>query len=256
MAKLKVIYTPSGRAGEYANHGFAVNLYKGCTHGCKYCFNTCFPWSDREKFHSQAIPRADVLKSLESDLEQIGQVDEPLFLCFSCDPYQPEEEEYRITRRAITLIHSSSNRVRILTKNGSLALRDIDFLGEGDEFGVTLTFASSEDSLMWEPGASSPDERINALYEAKKRGVRTWVSFEPVVYPEDVFDLIDKTASFVDIYKVGILNYVDKLPVEFQSRVPVVDWKSFADRVSRKLYNVGAEFYLKEDLLKAMGGSN
>jgi len=117
----KIIYTPSGRAGEYANHGYAANLYSGCPHGCAYCFNVCYPWvTDAEKFHSRAVPKANVLRNLERELARLGKFVEPLFLCFACDPYPPVEKGYGITRRTIEMVHDSGNHIRILRRTAHL----------------------------------------------------------------------------------------------------------------------------------------
>jgi len=118
-----------------------------------------------------------------------------------------------------------------------------------------LTLRDPELSKRWEPGASLPEERIKALYEAKMRGIRTWVSFEPVLYTEDVFELIDATASFVDVYKVGTLNHAEKLPSQFRLLLPDIDWAAFGNQVSKKLDATGAEYYIKKDLLDYMAGS-
>jgi len=59
------------------------------------------------------------------------------------------------------------------------SMRDFDLLNGNSNYGATLTFIDRGDSLKWEPGAALPDERMLALKEAKKRGIKTWVSLEP-----------------------------------------------------------------------------
>jgi hypothetical protein len=72
---------------------------------------------------------------------------------------------------------------------------------------ATLTHDDPAVSLEWEPGAALPAERIEALRIAHTAGIKTWVSFEPVIDPESVCRLLDLPHGFVDFYKVGKLNY-------------------------------------------------
>lgn len=254
MASLRpIIYTPSGRAGEFANHGVAVNVYKGCTNGCAYCFNCAMPWVDREKFRAEALPVQDCLSRLDRDLRGGTRFTEPVFLCFACDPYPDVEAALRLTRRAIEIIKASGNCVRILTKNPLLATRDLDLLGEGDEFGTTLTFSSVVDSLRWEPKAEVPPERIEALRIATERGIRTWVSIEPVIFPQQSLEVIRRAHRYVDVFKVGILNHAKDVPAELRAELPEVDWAAFGRDAVSLMADLNCSYVLKNDLRERMG---
>lgn len=246
-----LIYTPSGRAGEYSDKGYAANLYSGCSHGCKYCYAPLALRRDRQMF-CEVKPAPDVLERLEYDLfvrHKDKPLEEPLFLCFSCDPYCPEEAKHYITTKAINLIHRHGSRVRMLTKNGSLAQRDIPALKPGDEFGVSLTCHHLMDSLFWEPAASAPFDRIRALRVAKYGfGITTWASLEPVIYPDQTLRLIEETADFVDIYKVGMMNHTGSIDQQWRKRLPDVNWSNFGAAVVRLLISKGKTFYIKQDL--------
>jgi DNA repair photolyase len=61
--------------------------------------------------------------------------------------------------------------------------------------------------MRWEPGAALPEEKINSLRRAHEKGIKTWVSLEPVLYPEITLEIIRRTYGFVDEFKVGTLNY-------------------------------------------------
>src|SRR3989304_615713 len=106
-----------------------------------------------------------------------------VLFCFTSDPYQHLETESNITRQAIEILHANNIRVTILTKGGSRSIKDFDLLKFGDKYGATLTFVNPEDSLKWEPNAALPEDRISALREAKKQGIETWASLEPVISP-------------------------------------------------------------------------
>ena len=241
-------YEPAGRAREYAP--LALNLYRGCSHGCLYCYapNACR--ADRAAFHASPAPRIDVISKLERELAKgthvrlqltSGERDSVL-LCFTTDPYQPLAAETGITRRAIELLHEHGYPVHVLTKGGMRAAADFDLLGSlpGDAFATTLTFLDPADSAHWEPGAASPADRMAAMTEAHVLGIPTWVSLEPVIDPEQTLAVIRATHSYVDLFKVGTLNH--------HELAKTIDWPDFARRAVGLLEELGAAYYLKNDL--------
>ncbi len=202
---LKVIYEPGGRAKEYSP--WAANLYRGCGHGCTYCYAPKALQISNVEF-GEPKPRVDIIKKLLGDCTWLRKqgLHYKVLLCFSCDPYQPIDTYYKLTRQAIEIIKHNNLGVVILTKGGERAERDFDLLTNGDQFGVTLTCVDDAESLKWEPGATLPDERINSLKKAHDLGIKTWVSLEPVVNPEATLELIKRTHQFVDLFKVGKMN--------------------------------------------------
>lgn len=258
-----ILYTPSGRAGEYANKGYALNLYKGCPHGCRYCYVPCnrFVTGDkvqaaREQFHASVTPVPFALERLERDLARLGKLDEPIFLSFNSDPYptHPRGWTFRqsITHRAIELMKASGNNVRILTK-GYIPCEDLDLLGRGDEVGVTLTLHLPQDHEQWEPGASIYSHRLFNLQRAKNKSLSTWASFEPVIDPKQTLDLVKGVSPFADVIKVGKANHLDKWnwpSEEWRKRVESIDWAAFATEIIDMLVEMEKPFVLKNDLVK------
>jgi DNA repair photolyase len=242
--KTQVIYEPSGKAREY--NPLACNLYSGCSHGCVYCYAPDATHQDRKRFYSEVKPRVGILEKLQIDADKLRfawlRPEDPILLCFTCDPYQPIDNRLQITRQAIQILKADGLNVKILTKGGFFAERDFDLLGDGDWFGVTLTCDNAVDSVKWEPIAALPSERIASLRHAHERGLKTWVSLEPVLYPDQVMHLIDMTHDFVDQYKVGVLNY--------HPRAKEIDWPKFGRDAVAKLESVKATYYLKNDLKK------
>lgn len=244
----KPIYVPAGRAKEYGD--YAINIYTGCNHGCTYCFAPAALRKSREEFHSCVEPRRDIVESVRRQLDREGITDKLVHLCFTCDPY-PHSIDTTPTREIIKLLKDSGNRVQILTKGGKRAERDFDLLGPGDRFGVTFTgwgtgrygFGPTPD----EPNAASPIERIAVLARAKKQcGVETWVSCEPVIEPEDVYNLIRSGAAMnIDEFKVGKMNHQ---PSE-------IDWADFGRECERLLQLYNRRYYIKDDLRRAMEGT-
>lgn len=237
--KTSVIYEPRGKAREYSQ--LAVNLYNGCGHCCEYCYAPACIRTTRERFHEPG-PRMDILQKIKVDARRLQLTHEAglVLLCFTCDPYQPIDLQYQLSRQAIQILHSYNLNVMILTKGGLRAERDFDLLTGNDWFGVTLTNLDDALSLKWEPAAALPGERINSLYRAYEKGIKTWVSLEPVLYPEITLEIIRKTHEFVDKFKVGTLNY--------HPHARNIDWHGFAANVKNLLTELNCDYYLKEDL--------
>jgi len=122
-------------------------------------------------------------------------------------------------------------------------MRDFDLLAANAHrvmYGATLVFRDDAEAKKREPGAAPTSERMHVLREAHNKGIRTWVSLEPVYHHEDTFALIEATRGYVDVYKVGKLNY--------RPEANEIDWRKFAVEVEEKLKSTGKEYYIKSDL--------
>lgn len=235
---MPIIYEPAGKAREYCD--LAANLYAGCAHGCRYCYAPACLRRTTAAFQ-QAAPRADVLRQIEK--EAPAYVGREVHLCFTCDPYQPIEQEHRLTRRTLEIFTRHQVRARVLTKGGKRCLDDLDQLkANGAVVGATLTFLSDADSRAWEPGAALPQERIDALFELKWAGIETWASLEPVIDPEQTLEIIRRYHPLIDTFKVGKWNHAKE--------ANAIDWEQFAWEAESLLKGFGCNYYLKEDLRK------
>lgn len=246
---MAVLYTPKGRAREYAP--LAVNHYSGCTHGCRYCYVPTIPpykFADnsRQAFHGAATPRANVIKRLASDCRKRPGRGERVLLSFTTDPYQPADERHHLTRQVIETLHQHGYNVQVLTKGGSRALRDLDLFTPADAFASTLTLLSNDHTRRWEPGAALPNDRINTLREFHAAGIPTWASLEPVLNPDSAIEIINKTSGFVDLFKIGMLNH-HPLAERF-------DWAGFARRAIDVCEGLGQPYYIKDDLAAHVPG--
>jgi len=169
---------------------------------------------------------------------------EQIHLCFTCDPYQPVEEELQHTRKTLKTIKSYGLSVLILTKGGVIAQRDFDLLDSSDSFGITLTCDNEKDSKEWEPGAALPNERISNLISAKQAGKKTWVSFEPVIYPDQTLRLIEQIAEYADIVKLGKLNH--------NKHAQGINWNEYAHKAVNLVTELGLKHYVKVDLVACL----
>lgn len=236
---MKPIYEPKGKAKEYGD--LALNIYTGCPHRCYYCFAPSVLHRDREQFHTVVEPRTNIVEETRKQIEREGIRDKLIHLCFTCDPY-PAGYDTTVTREIIKVIKESGNHVQILTKNGEEAVRDFDLLDENDWFGVT--YAGYTDVSFVppaEPCAGKPYRRMLALKMAHTKGIKTWVSAEPVLNADDVLSAITQS-NYVDLWKIGKLNYY---PSD-------IDWKKFGEEAESLCKSLGLDYYIKDSLRAEM----
>lgn len=239
---MNVIYEPTGKAREYAP--LSANLYRGCVHACRYCYAPEILRMDLETFAKDGTPRRGILKALEKDCIKFAGDPRPVLLSFTSDPYQPDEERNWITRRAIQIIGDAGLSIKVLTKNGALALRDIDLFERYKvEVGVTMIFLQDKFRKEWEPRAGDLASRSELLRQCHARRIRTWVSVEPVIDAKEALDLIYyfSCSGIVDTFKVGKLNHHPDLEAK-------VDWPEFLHRALQILVPSGKSYYIKNDL--------
>lgn len=230
---MKPIYIPSGKAKEYGD--YALNIYTGCPHRCFYCFAPNVLHRDRQQFHEVVEPRKDIVEETRRQIEREGITGKLIHLCFTCDPY-PHGYDTTVTREIISLLKSTGNNVQILTKgNGS---RDFDLLGPEDWYGITLDGGTTGKDEI----AAFPLVRVETLREAHNRGIKTWVSFEPVLNADTVLKNIKYVSEFVDKVKIGKLNY----------HKSDIDWADFGRRAETLCQQLGLDYYIKESLRAEM----
>jgi DNA repair photolyase len=233
------IYAPKGQAGEYAS--LASNPYRGCGHGCAYCYVPQVVKMKREEFDAGAVARPDFLRNLEKDAAKYqeagykGQV----MLSFTTDPYHLGDTT--LTRQTIECLQRYGMGVCTLTKGGTRSLRDLDlFRPSRDAFASTLTSLDDGFSMKWERAAALPGDRIEALKAFHDRGIFTWVSLEPTLDCDASLEIVKRTHEYVDLYKIGRVNY---LPM-----TKTTDWKEYTERMMEICATLKAAHYFKRDL--------
>lgn len=234
-----IIYAPAGQAGEYAK--LATNPYRGCGHGCVYCYVPAVIHMARADFDAGATPKPDFLLRLAADAGKYRQhgVREQVLLSFTTDPYHPGDTT--LTRIVLTTLSAHGLAFCTLTKGGARALRDLDlFRRDRDAFASTLTTLDPDQSREWEPNAALPDDRIATLRAFHDAGIFTWVSLEPVYDTAMTLRIIEETAPFVSLYKIGRINY-HRVARE-------IDWRQFTEDVLRLVSDLGVRHYIKRDL--------
>ncbi len=243
LVSLNAIYSPKGKAGEYAV--LALNPYNGCTHCCAYCYAPgCFH-KKKEDYFSGANPKRNLIERIEKDAAKLSQCSNvpEILLSFIGDSYQHEETELGLTRQIIQILIAHNLPFTVLTKGGSRAIRDFDLLASypNARFGTSLVFTEQSSVDQWEPGAASVEDRIQTIAKAHELGIKTWVSMEPVIDPAQAIKLVQRIHPMVDHWKVGKINH--NKTVE-QS----VDWIKFREEIIGILSSLHADFYLKKSL--------
>lgn len=234
------IYAPKGQAGEYS--ALAANPYRGCSHGCKYCYVPLVIKMDRKEFDAGATPRPDYLAKLAADAAKYKSlgITEQVMFSFTTDIWNPANTS--LTRPALEIVRDHGMGICGLTKGGARALADIDlFRPSHDAFASTLTSLDDRFSLKWERNAALPADRIATLRKFHDRGIFCWTSLEPTLDLESSLAIVDATHEFVDLYKVGKANYVPTIS-------KVLDWRSYTVRMIDKLNRLGKAHYIKKDL--------
>lgn len=227
---MKPIYEPKGKAKEYGD--YAINIYTGCPHECYYCFAPNVLHKVKDDFHKCVEPRKNIVEEVKKQIEREGITGKLIHLCFTCDPY-PNGYDSTPTREIIKILKDSGNRVQILTKgDGS---RDLDLLDGNDWYGITLDGIGNGKNPLWKA-------RLDALVEAYRLGIKTWVSFEPVTNEREFFINLHLVAPIVDKVKIGKLNYYPSS----------IDWGEFGRKAEELCNKLGIEYYIKESLRAEM----
>ena len=237
-----IIYEPKGRAREYSP--LALNVYNGCDHGCLYCYVPRVLRRDREEFARDVMPKKGILEAVQKEApRRFGTADQVL-LSFTGDPYCRKDDDYRMTRAILKVLLENRIPVAILTKGGTRCLQDLDVFkkfGRHIKVGATLTFKKKKDEEKHEPDAAPCAVRLQALHTLHTYKVKTWVSFEPVIRPDQTLSLLEETLPYVDQYKIGKIN-------QYLGLDKKIEWEPFLRTAIGILRSAGKPFYVKEDL--------
>jgi len=185
---------------------YTANFYKGCSHGCIYCYAPSLVHAERPwgSFVDAKVNAPEVLRR-ELSKARRGVV----FLSSASDPYQPVEAKYRLTRRALEALLRKDFPVIILTRS-PLVLRDLDLLKRFRWLRVGFSI-SSVPGRFYEPGVAPVERRIETLRALDEAGIKTWVSMAPLVPGKmdiDVQQLLRRLKSAgVSSVSAGILRF-------------------------------------------------
>lgn len=191
-------------------YDYAVNPYVGCQHACSYCYARFMkrvtghrePWGD---FVDVKINAADLLR-LEIRKKRRGRV----WVSGVCDPYQPLEAKYRLSRQCLEILARNEWPATIQTRS-PLVLRDMDIFRQGRGFEVGLSVTTADDGIrrLFEPKGPPVSERIRALDELHKAGIRTYAMIAPMLPgAEGLAELLEGKVDYVLIDRMNY-HYAD-----------------------------------------------
>jgi DNA repair photolyase len=167
----------------------SINPYRGCEHGCVYCFarptHAYFNLSAGLDFETRLFYKPDAVKLLTAELAKPGYRCQTIALGTNTDPYQPIEREHRLMRGILELLQQCQHPVSIVTK-GSLIERDIDVLSDMASrnlasVAISITTLRNELKRTLEPRAASPAARLRVIRSLRAAGVPVTVMVAPVI---------------------------------------------------------------------------
>ena len=167
----------------------SINPYRGCEHGCVYCFarpsHAYLGLSPGLDFETRLIARPEAPNVLRRELGAKGYKVAPIAIGTNTDPYQPIEKEHAIVRACLKVLSDAGHPVAIVTK-GSLIERDIDILSDMARrglvrVGISVTTLDAKLSRLMEPRAPAPARRLQMIERLSAAGVPVRIMASPVI---------------------------------------------------------------------------
>jgi DNA repair photolyase len=169
--------------------GWSLNCYRGCEHGCAYCFarpyHDYLGWSSGLDFETKILVKTRAPALLRAELAARKWKPEPILMSGVTDCYQPAERHFRLTRQCLEVFAEFRQPVGILTKN-FLVTRDLDLLAELARWqcaavNVTIVTLDADLASRLEPRAARPEHRLRAIKLLADAGVPVGVMVAPVI---------------------------------------------------------------------------
>lgn len=167
----------------------SINAYRGCEHGCIYCFarptHAYHDLSPGIDFESRLFAKPQAPKLLLAELSKPGYRPAPIAMGTNTDPYQPIERDWRITRGCIAILRDCHHPLIITTKSDRV-IRDLDILGDMAReglvaVGISVTSLDPKIARTLEPRAPRPAKRLEAIRQIAAAGIPAHVNVAPVV---------------------------------------------------------------------------
>ncbi|RED15416.1 PA0069 family radical SAM protein [Parasphingopyxis lamellibrachiae] len=167
----------------------SINAYRGCEHGCIYCFarptHAFHDLSPGLDFETKLFAKPDAPRLLHAALSKNGYRAAPIAMGTNTDPYQPIESRFRITRDCIAILAETRHPLTITTKSNRV-LRDIDLLADmakDNLVAVAISVTSLDPAVhrTLEPRAPTARKRLDAITALSEAGIPAYVSMSPII---------------------------------------------------------------------------
>ncbi|MBN1268025.1 MAG: radical SAM protein [Kiritimatiellae bacterium] len=200
---------------------FVINPYLGCGHGCRYCYAVFMRKYSRYNRNTRwgdfVEVKANIVDVLRAELRRRRST-ATAHLSSACDPYQPVEQKYRLTRGCLEALREFGWGVNVLTRS-PLVTRDLDLLGSFLEASVGMSIGTDDDEVrkVLEPRAPSIPARIETLRKLRAAGLHTWAFLAPMLpmNPERLHELV---APVVESVLFDALNYPAQVAAVFREQ--------------------------------------
>jgi DNA repair photolyase len=168
---------------------WTLNPYRGCTHGCHYCYarryQTQFELNSDDQFASIIFVKINFVEALKKELARPSWAREYVAVGTATDCYQPIEGHYKLTRRSLEALLEFNNPAGVVTK-GPMIVRDKDVLtdlttGPGVSVYISVPTVDEDAWRLLEPGTAPPLKRLRAVRELTDAGIRAGVLMNPIV---------------------------------------------------------------------------
>ncbi len=224
----------------------SINPYRGCEHGCVYCYarpsHAYAGLSPGLDFESRLFAKPNAAEALERELAKPSYKCLPIMLGANTDPYQPIERDWKITRDLLTVMSECNQPVAITTKSANV-LRDLDILAEMAgrglaAVGISVTTLDRDLARKMEPRASTPQKRLEAITTLSEAGVPVSLMAAPMIPQLNDHELENIMKAAVDHGVRDAAYILLRLPLEIKELF--ADWlaEHVPDRADRVLNHI------------------
>ena len=220
----------------------SINPYRGCEHGCIYCFarptHAYLGLSPGLDFETRLFVKNGAAQLLEAELSKPGYEPKPIALGTSTDPYQPIDQRLEITRQLLEVLDRFNHPVVIVTKGATLIRRDIDILASMARRGlaqvaISVTTLDAGLSRMMEPRAAAPLKRLETITLLSEAGIPVSALMAPIIpalNDHEIEPLLERVANAGASQASYVLL---RLPLEIKSLFREWLEENVPDRASR-----------------------
>ncbi len=241
---------------------YTLNPYIGCQHACIYCYMSAFfkKMGHKEEWGELVKPKTNIHEVLEEQLKTGKYEGKTILMSSATDAYQPLEKKYELTRKCLEVMAEHDVGLDVLTKS-KLILRDLDLITEFKKanIGVSINTLNDEVRRVFEPLASTPEQRLKVLKKLKDEGLKTYAFIAPALpfltNLEELFKELHETGVDLIIFdklnlKTGCLPKVQAVVNEFlpeysdfYSHASNFKWQNEYWQEQRRLFKKLAEEY-------------